>query len=59
MTATKITPEEASACHLEPKPGNHEAVTITPMVPQHGLPLACPSGIAEPAPRVIAACRVG
>lgn len=40
MTKTKITPEEALAYHLEPKPGKYEIVATTPMATQRDLSLA-------------------
>jgi malate dehydrogenase (oxaloacetate-decarboxylating)(NADP+) len=40
MTKTKITPEEALAYHLEPRPGKYDVVASTPMATQRDLSLA-------------------
>jgi len=48
MTRTKITPEEALAYHLEPKPGKYEIVATTPMATQRDLSLAYSPGVAVP-----------
>ena len=40
MTRTKITPEEALAYHLEPRPGKYDMVASTPMATQRDLSLA-------------------
>ncbi len=48
MTKTKITPEEALAYHLEPKPGKYEIVATTPMATQRDLSLAYSPGVAVP-----------
>ena len=37
MTKTKITPEEALAYHLEPRPGKYDIVASTPMATQRGI----------------------
>ncbi|MDZ4134352.1 MAG: NADP-dependent malic enzyme, partial [Paracoccaceae bacterium] len=48
MSKTKITPEEALAYHLEPKPGKYEIVATTPMATQRDLSLAYSPGVAVP-----------
>ncbi len=48
MSKTKITPEEALAYHLEPKPGKYEVVATTPMATQRDLSLAYSPGVAVP-----------
>ncbi|MDQ2065169.1 NADP-dependent malic enzyme [Xinfangfangia sp. CPCC 101601] len=48
MSRTKITPEEALAYHLEPRPGKYEIVATTPMVTQRDLSLAYSPGVAVP-----------
>ncbi|SEM50425.1 malate dehydrogenase (oxaloacetate-decarboxylating)(NADP+) [Gemmobacter aquatilis] len=48
MTKNKITPEEALAYHLEPKPGKYEIVATTPMATQRDLSLAYSPGVAVP-----------
>ncbi|MDT8857624.1 NADP-dependent malic enzyme [Paracoccaceae bacterium Fryx2] len=48
MTKSKITPEEALAYHLEPKPGKYEIVATTPMATQRDLSLAYSPGVAVP-----------
>ncbi|PTE23788.1 NADP-dependent malic enzyme [Cereibacter changlensis JA139] len=48
MTKMKITPEEALAYHLDPKPGKYEVVASTPMATQRDLSLAYSPGVAVP-----------
>jgi malate dehydrogenase (oxaloacetate-decarboxylating)(NADP+) len=45
---TRITPEEALAYHLEPKPGKYEITPSTPMATQRDLSLAYLPGVAVP-----------
>jgi len=45
---TRITPEEALAYHLEPKPGKYEITPSTPMATQRDLSLAYSPGVAVP-----------
>ena len=44
----RITPEEALAYHLEPRPGKFDVVPSTPMVTQRDLSLAYSPGVAVP-----------
>jgi malate dehydrogenase (oxaloacetate-decarboxylating)(NADP+) len=48
MSRTKITPEEALAYHLEPRPGKYDVVASTPMATQRDLSLAYSPGVAVP-----------
>ena len=48
MTKAKITPEEALAYHLEPRPGKYDIVPSTPMATQRDLSLAYSPGVAVP-----------
>jgi malate dehydrogenase (oxaloacetate-decarboxylating)(NADP+) len=48
MTRMKITPEEALAYHLEPRPGKYDVVASTPMATQRDLSLAYSPGVAVP-----------
>ncbi|MEO5615489.1 MAG: NADP-dependent malic enzyme, partial [Cypionkella sp.] len=48
MTKMKITPEEALAYHLEPRPGKYEVIASTPMATQRDLSLAYSPGVAVP-----------
>ncbi len=48
MTKTRITPEEALAYHLEPRPGKYDVVPSTPMATQRDLSLAYSPGVAVP-----------
>jgi len=48
MSRTKITPEEALAYHLEPRPGKYDIVASTPMATQRDLSLAYSPGVAVP-----------
>ncbi|NHF73606.1 NADP-dependent malic enzyme [Paracoccus xiamenensis] len=44
----RITPEEALAYHLEPRPGKFDVVPSTPMATQRDLSLAYSPGVAVP-----------
>lgn len=44
----RITPEEALAYHLEPRPGKYEIIASTPMATQRDLSLAYSPGVAIP-----------
>ncbi|MDO9639239.1 MAG: NADP-dependent malic enzyme [Pseudotabrizicola sp.] len=44
----RVTPEEALAYHLEPRPGKYEIVATTPMATQRDLSLAYSPGVAVP-----------
>ncbi|WP_103335097.1 NADP-dependent malic enzyme [Pseudotabrizicola formosa] len=44
----RVTPEEALAYHLEPRPGKYEIVASTPMATQRDLSLAYSPGVAVP-----------
>ena len=45
---TRVTPEEALAYHLEPRPGKYEITASTPMATQRDLSLAYSPGVAVP-----------
>ena len=45
---SRITPEEALAYHLEPRPGKYDIVASTPMATQRDLSLAYSPGVAVP-----------
>ncbi|CAM3258696.1 NADP-dependent malic enzyme [Paracoccus nototheniae] len=45
---TRITPEEALAYHMEPRPGKYDIVPSTPMTTQRDLSLAYSPGVAVP-----------
>lgn len=45
---TRVTPEEALAYHLEPRPGKYDVVASTPMATQRDLSLAYSPGVAVP-----------
>ena len=45
---TRITPEEALAYHLEPRPGKYDIVASTAMTSQRDLSLAYSPGVAVP-----------
>ena len=47
-TKNRITPEEALAYHLDPKPGKYEVMATTPMATQRDLSLAYSPGVAVP-----------
>ncbi|AUH32695.1 NADP-dependent malic enzyme [Paracoccus tegillarcae] len=44
----RITPEEALAYHMEPRPGKYDIVASTPMTTQRDLSLAYSPGVAVP-----------
>ena len=44
----RITPEEALAYHMEPRPGKFDVVPSTPMATQRDLSLAYSPGVAVP-----------
>lgn len=44
----RITPEEALAYHMEPRPGKYEIIASTPMATQRDLSLAYSPGVAIP-----------
>ncbi|MFN4154322.1 MAG: NADP-dependent malic enzyme [Paracoccaceae bacterium] len=44
----RVTPEEALAYHLEPRPGKYEVIASTPMATQRDLSLAYSPGVAVP-----------
>ena len=46
--SSKVTPEEALAYHLEPKPGKFEITATKPMTSQRDLSLAYSPGVAIP-----------
>nr|WP_131574716.1 NADP-dependent malic enzyme [Paracoccus nototheniae] len=48
MIRTRITPEEALAYHMEPRPGKYDIVPSTPMTTQRDLSLAYSPGVAVP-----------
>ncbi len=50
---TKITPEEALAYHLEPRPGKIEINASTPMATQRDLSLAYSPGVAVPVQAIV------
>ena len=45
---SRITPEEALAYHMEPRPGKYDIVASTPMATQRDLSLAYSPGVAVP-----------
>ena len=45
---SRITPEEALAYHMEPRPGKYDIVASTPMTTQRDLSLAYSPGVAVP-----------
>ncbi|WP_295533406.1 NADP-dependent malic enzyme [uncultured Thioclava sp.] len=51
---TRITPEEALAYHLEPRPGKYDIVPSTPMTSQRDLSLAYSPGVAVPVEAIAA-----
>ncbi|WP_417806328.1 NADP-dependent malic enzyme [Thioclava sp.] len=51
---TRITPEEALAYHLEPRPGKYEIVATTAMASQRDLSLAYSPGVAVPVEAIAA-----
>lgn len=50
----RITPEEALAYHLEPRPGKFDVVPSTPMATQRDLSLAYSPGVAIPVQAIAA-----
>ncbi len=48
MTRVRITPEEALAFHLEPRPGKYDVTPSVPMATQRDLSLAYSPGVAIP-----------
>ena len=48
MAKARITPEEALAYHLEPRPGKFDVVASVPMTTQRDLSLAYSPGVAVP-----------
>nr|WP_169308754.1 NADP-dependent malic enzyme [Paracoccus gahaiensis] len=48
ISRTRITPEEALAYHMEPRPGKYDIVPSTPMTTQRDLSLAYSPGVAVP-----------
>ena len=48
MSRPKITPEEALAYHLDPRPGKYDVVPSKPMATQRDLSLAYSPGVAVP-----------
>ncbi|MDH3263351.1 MAG: NADP-dependent malic enzyme [Paracoccaceae bacterium] len=48
MAKSRITPDEALAYHLEPKPGKYDIVPSKPMTTQRDLSLAYSPGVAVP-----------
>ncbi|QYZ69201.1 NADP-dependent malic enzyme [Neotabrizicola shimadae] len=48
MSRPKITPEEALAYHLDPRPGKYDIVPSKPMATQRDLSLAYSPGVAVP-----------
>ncbi|KEO61053.1 NADP-dependent malic enzyme [Thioclava indica] len=51
---TRITPEEALAYHLEPRPGKYDIVASTAMTSQRDLSLAYSPGVAVPVEAIAA-----
>ena len=51
---SRITPEEALAYHLEPRPGKFDIVPSTPMTTQRDLSLAYSPGVAVPVEAIAA-----
>ena len=51
---SRITPEEALAYHLEPRPGKFDVVPSTPMATQRDLSLAYSPGVAVPVEAIAA-----
>ncbi|MGH1355164.1 MAG: NADP-dependent malic enzyme [Thalassovita sp.] len=54
MTKNRITPEEALAYHLEPRPGKFEISPSVPMTTQRDLSLAYSPGVAVPCEAIAA-----
>ncbi len=55
MTKARITPEEALAFHLEPRPGKFDITPSVPMTTQRDLSLAYSPGVAVPCEAIAAA----
>ncbi|MGL4824011.1 MAG: hypothetical protein ACRC2W_13700, partial [Plesiomonas shigelloides] len=51
---TRITPEEALAYHMEPRPGKYDIVPSTAMTTQRDLSLAYSPGVAVPVEAIAA-----
>ncbi|WP_107497764.1 NADP-dependent malic enzyme [Thalassobius sp. I31.1] len=51
---SKVTPEEALAYHLDPKPGKYDIVASKPMATQRDLSLAYSPGVAVPCEAIAA-----
>ena len=54
MTKNRITPEEALAFHLEPRPGKFDITPSVPMTTQRDLSLAYSPGVAVPCEAIAA-----
>ena len=54
MTKNRITPEEALAFHLEPRPGKFDIAPSVPMTTQRDLSLAYSPGVAVPCEAIAA-----
>ena len=54
MSRTKVTPEEALAFHLEPRPGKFDITPSVPMTTQRDLSLAYSPGVAVPCEAIAA-----
>jgi len=54
MARTRITPEEALAFHLEPRPGKFDVTPSVPMTTQRDLSLAYSPGVAVPCEAIAA-----
>ncbi|WP_304618044.1 NADP-dependent malic enzyme [Paracoccus sp. (in: a-proteobacteria)] len=52
--SNRITPEEALAYHMEPRPGKYDIVASTPMATQRDLSLAYSPGVAVPVEAIAA-----
>lgn len=50
----RVTPEEALAYHMEPRPGKYDIVPSTPMTTQRDLSLAYSPGVAVPVEAIAA-----
>jgi malate dehydrogenase (oxaloacetate-decarboxylating)(NADP+) len=53
-TKNRITPEEALAYHLDPRPGKYEITATKPMTTQRDLSLAYSPGVAVPVQEIAA-----
>ena len=54
MTKNRVTPEEALAFHLEPRPGKFDITPSVPMTTQRDLSLAYSPGVAVPCEAIAA-----